>query len=338
MKFIDIIKSDKNVDYIIMMYDKKVSGLISGQDYYDCLNEHFELSWSNETWSRYTNVLYEVYNRFTVSNHERTINVEVQRHKNVQTRREIRHIARNRILEDYVAELLEGKHMTKYVRSEYVIEKDDEQVDVFVSDIHFKGDTQYIKKFGEDLTERVKGKQIVLHIVGDVVQGTLRLDDVYNGSIDVVQQAFEMCDALLESTKDVNIHGVVVYAGNHDELRLTNYKGSQNPSMAKVVARYLEKCLDCNVYFEKDSHTNMQMTVMHGHQFRGKKNMIAWGKEQDKMVVFGHYHSFGMDENVVMLPALCDSDEYAKSLNLSSKLGYVIIYNQSKVEFIELEK
>lgn len=337
MTFVDIIKSDKNMDFIVAMYDKKLQGLLQANEFYEMLNERFDVSWTNETWSRYTNVLYEVYNAFKGANKDRLIDLEVQRHKNVQTRREIREIARHKILEDYIEDLLDNKTPIKYFRKPTYVPMN-EVVDIFVSDVHYKNDPEYIRQFGRSVEKRARGRNVTLHIVGDMVQGTLRLDDIYDGSIDVVQQAIEFSDELLNATKDLNIVGVNVYAGNHDELRLTNYKGSNNPSLGKMIAKYIEKSVDCNVRFVDDVLESDEMIVQHGHKFRGKKNMVDWGKTQNKTCIFGHYHSFGMDENVVLLPSLCDSDDYAKSLNLSSRMGYVIVTNYKQVEFVELKK
>lgn len=332
----EIINNPLNYEYLMLQTYQKHEGLITVDRMVENLNAKFDVDFATETWSRYTTVLYVVDNFYREDSAEHQVNLEIQRHKAVKQRQDVRNLARKYILEDSIVNaIVERQVIQKYVPVE-AKSFNDKDITVFISDIHYTNDPQYLHKFAEDLAEVYGDKRVTLIINGDLVQGTLRISDVYRGSIEVDKQAVDFAFELLSAIEGLNMEKIIVLPGNHDELRLTNHSGSENPSLAKIVSTILDTSVDYDVEYHASYETD-DMIVMHGHQFRGKQKCIDWGKTQDKQVIFGHYHQYEQYENVIMLPALCPSDEYAKSLNLHSRMGYVVIDDRGSVQFREVK-
>lgn len=272
-------------------------------------------------------------------NDKLNINSQISKTKNnvvkAQTNRVITHTARAEYLGDIVKDFISKNKSITPVKWNKTKIKDDKMTYVFLSDIHYRdsNDNEIIKNTFKDIYKRVNG-DIHLVIMGDIVQGNMRISDVLNGDIDIIQQVLEFSKVLIENIDSKQIKKVSILKGNHDEIRLSSMNGNYgvtNPNLCYVCNEIINARFNgmSSVYDELDiTSGGTQFHLLHGHQFKGMKHLQEYYKNHKGFVIHGHWHTYYLKDNVIGLPKLCSANDYEKSLGINDdSIGYFILSN-----------
>lgn len=266
------------------------------------------------------------------------IDTQITRVKNnvvrAQTNRSITSVGRTEYLGEVVSDILKKDfklEQTKPIKSTLKSEK---LTYVFLSDLHYRNenDNEYINKVFKSVYNETSG-DIHLILMGDLVQGNLRITDILNGDSDIIAQVLGVSNLILNNIDIKRIKKVSILKGNHDEVRLNSMKGNygiSNPNLCYIASEMINakyKGLS-NVYDELDIVSGKQnYHIIHGHQFKGENKLRQYASyTPDVITIHAHYHHYYVDNNVIGLPALCDPNDYEKSLGIKEgSKGYFII-------------
>lgn len=266
------------------------------------------------------------------------IDTQITRVKNnvvrAQTNRSITSVGRTEYLGDVVSDILKKNFKLEQVKPTKSTLKSEKLTYVFLSDFHYRNekDNEYINKVFNSVYNETSG-DIHLILMGDLVQGNLRITDILNGDSDIIAQVLSVSNLILNNIDIKRIKKVSILKGNHDEIRLNSMKGNygvSNPNLCYIASEMINakyKSLS-NVYDELDIVSGkQQFHIIHGHQFKGENKLRQYASyTPDVITIHAHYHHYYVDNNTIGLPALCDPNDYEKSLGIKAgSKGYFII-------------
>lgn len=266
------------------------------------------------------------------------IDTQITRVKNnvvrAQTNRSITSVGRTEYLGDVVSDILKKNFKLEQVKPTKSTLKSEKLTYVFLSDFHYRNekDNEYINKVFNSVYNETSGN-IHLILMGDLVQGNLRITDILNGDSDIIAQVLSVSNLILNNIDIKRIKKVSILKGNHDEIRLNSMKGNygvSNPNLCYIASEMINakyKSLS-NVYDELDIVSGkQQFHIIHGHQFKGENKLRQYASyTPDVITIHAHYHHYYVDNNTIGLPALCDPNDYEKSLGIKAgSKGYFII-------------
>ncbi len=211
--------------------------------------------------------------------------------------------------------------------------KDLKEINVFMSDFHYKtGNTMHIEDSFTSLLKELSGvgKINKLFLMGDFVENALRIDDVYEGDFDVIKQTLGLSDIFINNIKTlltkVQIDEILVFEGNHDQIRQTKYKGKKNSNVASIISSYLDTVFEDIKVTQHHSLEIDGTLYVHGDHtmFNNVKAMENFSINKNKFVVHGHYHNFSYNEYRLGLPAIVGENDFSTKIGKFAKRGYVI--------------
>lgn len=266
------------------------------------------------------------------------IDTQITRVKNnvvrAQTNRSITSVGRTEYLGDVVSDILKKNFKLEQVKPTKSTLKSEKLTYVFLSDFHYRNekDNEYINKVFNSVYNETSG-EIHLILMGDLVQGNLRITDILNGDSDIIAQVLSVSNLILNNIDIKRIKKVSILKGNHDEIRLNSMKGNygvSNPNLCYIASEMINAKYESlsNVYDELDIVSGkQQFHIIHGHQFKGENKLRQYASyTPDVITIHAHYHHYYVDNNTIGLPALCDPNDYEKSLGIKAgSKGYFII-------------
>lgn len=305
------------------------------------LNQAFNVDYPLGDWLEfieYAKVFNKVFKLDKAYQDKLNIDTQIARTKNnvikTQTNRVITHTARSDYLGSVMSDLMRNDfNFTPQAFTKSKI-KSENLTYVFLSDFHYRNekDNDYINKVFKDIYQRTSG-DIHLILMGDLVQGNLRISDILNGDSDIVAQILNVSNCLLNNIDIKRIKQISILKGNHDEIRLSSMNGNfgvTNPNMCYICASMINaKYKDlAQVYNELDITSGKQdYHIIHGHQFKGENKLKQYANyTPDLITIHAHYHHYYVDGNVIGLPCLCEPNDYEKSLGIKpGSRGYLIL-------------
>lgn len=195
---------------------------------------------------------------------------------------------------------------------------------------------------------KLEGLEVV-HVfnMGDFTDGVLRVGQLRKLQLGVVDSTVRYMEYLSSWLNELSKYAYVKFQmvhGNHSELRMLGQtKGTfKDENMGKVVAAYIKMRLKDNPNFEFcENPTGLIFADVLGFNMLGihgeVKNMeqaikdfsSLYGEEIDYLFA-GHLHhrqscSAGYRREVIRVPSVVGTDEYAMSLNRMSDAGAVFV-------------
>lgn len=337
VRFKDLIQEEKNRVILNSFWGSYKNGDINKQDLKVKLNSLFNINWTFETYSRYLNVFevcQDIYEKDNVANEIQKV---VSSHKTVSNSKKIRHIARQNIIADEIKNYFENQKPTKIkIHPNYKTNFPDSDgpIDVYLADFHWRNDNDDYGTM-HNLKKKLlkfRNKKMNIYLMGDLVQGVLRIDDLYAGSIDPIKQVLAFSKSFCNMISDFSINKLTILKGNHDELRLLNHKGIENPHISDVARVFIDAKLGIKSVVCEEVETETAI-ILHGHQFGGKKAIEREFKGNSKLLIHAHYHHFYINENIIGLPALCGRSSFERRLALNSKKGFFVM-EKNKMEVV----
>ena len=198
-----------------------------------------------------------------------------------------------------------------------------------------------------DITNKEALNKLYVFSLGDSTDGILRVGQLMKLRYGVVEQtvlyANYIANWLNELSKFVHVDFQMVF-GNHTELRLLNQKkGSfKDENTERFIREIIKVRLDGNPNFNmKTNPTGLIYEQVQGYNILGihgeVKNMgialkdfsITYGVPID-ILIGGHKHhlkeeTVGVDKEVITVPSIIGIDDYALSLNKTSRPGASLI-------------
>jgi hypothetical protein len=201
-----------------------------------------------------------------------------------------------------------------------------------------------------------------IHVINgaDSIEGmSLRVSQLQSIQTGFIDQTISFCKFisawLNELSKYVRITYHHVPSANHSEIRPFNSSRGEFPSedLEKVIMHYVHDVLADNPRIEvpiaetdfvKLDVLGYNVWAIHGHQLKGKKNAIRdlslLHREFIDVLYLAHFHHAGSltvgesltsDIEVINIPSVMGSDEYADSLMTGAKAGAVFdVYERGK--------
>lgn len=317
MTFKEILKDKEIADILKDLWISK----IDSQSFNSEANILTGNNWDYTMWSRHMNIFMST---LEYSKDDVDFKIEykkIQQERNIINKR-ITQLARWSRLEDGIAKIETNKYNVPVNNREL-----DDTPWYILSDIHYNHDEQITKAFN-----RFEDNTINLILNGDFVNGAMRVGDLVNGDYQLIEDTYALFDKIMDtiSATGIVVKQVIIVKGNHDEIRFTDYKGLANPNIATILGREFSKYYDTKVV---DNYETKYFYVSHGHQYRGKASFMK--SKFDKLNIIGHFHEFNYQDNNLILPAIGETDTYAKSLGLDSKSGFLII-NKGHIKKINI--
>ena len=222
---------------------------------------------------------------------------------------------------------------------------------ILISDVHFGNQTvqdheQLFKTLARSIKDNVRHNNITLTFAGDTLDGIMRLSQVQQLKLDAPDQVLFAIETIVTLVKTLINSGVHVCKlnyidiDNHGEIRPFGSQRGDLPqyNFNRIVSGVLSRELNkINVPFERGEQVKIgDFTILHGHQFKGKNAVKSIVDEDNKLIV-GHFHTFEVTDNYVMLPALTITDTYAKSLGIKDTAPAYVIYNDGWFKKVELK-
>lgn len=209
-----------------------------------------------------------------------------------------------------------------------------------------------------DVVKRENLTDLYVFSMGDFTDGVLRVGQLMKLRYGVIESTVKYANYITywlnELSKHVTVHYQMVF-GNHSELRFFNQKkGSFSDENTGIFVRELIKArLDGNPNFHMTVNpTGLIYDVIEGYHFLGihgeVRNMenalkdfsITYNTPID-ILIGGHLHhrkgeAVGIDKEVVNVPSIVGVDDYAISLNKTSRPGATFLVIE-KGEGISIE-
>lgn len=202
--------------------------------------------------------------------------------------------------------------------------------------------------------------QLVVINGGDDLEGILRISALSILEIGVIDTVVEyrrfMAKWLSDLSKHVKVKYIQMISSNHTESRPLNTRAGQMPKedFEKDIANYIKDVLDNNdrieVIIPTESHYHLQLCgkdilIHHGHGIGNPKTYLDSMSRKLKVwfstLIVGHLHSEeirtfyedidGGDVEMVRLPSIVGTCEYADSINQGSKSAALMLgFNEKK--------
>lgn len=206
----------------------------------------------------------------------------------------------------------------------------------------------------QKIAETHRPKQITVMIVGDMLDGLLRVSQISRLEYGVVESAMKLSEILcrwLAKLSDKTGLPVRVYAvrGNHGEIRPLGTKAGQFPeeNMERIVMHYMHERFSINPYVlvEDNDAPISRMIDVCGYKFMlvhgdgcdvekiARDHQTLYNSKIDIFMV-GHLHksqtfTAGMGRNgsvlIERVPSICGIDPYAQSKGYGSPAGATVI-------------
>ena len=225
-----------------------------------------------------------------------------------------------------------------------------EEINRFNSDV-FEERMSALLAHIDDILKKEHLNQITVMIVGDMIEGLIRQNQVQRLEYGVIESTIKLGEFLSQwftRLEEISEMPIRVYAvrGNHGEIRPLGSKAGQFPeeNMERIVMRYLWARLKNNGYiFVTDDAPITQMVDVCGYQFMlthgqginietmARDSVNLYNKPIDAFMV-GHLHKSQTFQSGVMsgtnvyvdrVPSLCGVDPYAQSCGYGGKPGAI---------------
>lgn len=318
----DVLKTQEDVQEALNVYYDYKDKKISKEEFQNSLNEKFGADFTNEFWSRYLMLIETIkdINLDDSSVIERK-KIQIERAKN---NKYLTEISRREFFKEMIEEKLKYTEYTS-VKKFNTYERFEGETNVYIADLHYENAGEFERVFNsipKDVTN------INLFFVGDETGGTLRVTDLLSGS-SVVEQTCSLAKEVV-STVDNRVRKIVVLPGNHSELRVSNdVKGYDNPNLSFVFYSLLETLLPIECVYA-EVYEDDKKIIQHGHSFSSRKTIEKFYEEDDRKIIFGHWHEFNYDGKNVNLPSCkIEQDDYSKRLGYKNKPQIVLEHNDS---------
>lgn len=203
----------------------------------------------------------------------------------------------------------------------------------------------------DDILKKENPNQITVMIVGDMIEGLIRQNQVQRLEYGVIESTINLSEFLsqwLVSLEEISQIPIRVYGvrGNHGEIRPLGSKAGQFPeeNMERIVMRYLWARFKNNEWIlVSDDAPITQMVDVCGYQFllthgqninietMARDSVNLYNKPIDAFMV-GHLHKnqtfqsgimSGTNVYVDRVPSLCGIDPYAQSRGYNGKPGAI---------------
>ena len=203
-------------------------------------------------------------------------------------------------------------------------------------------------------------EELVVINGGDSLEGILRVSALSILELGVIDTVIEyrrfMAKWISDLSKHVKIKYIQMISSNHTELRPLNTRAGQMPKedFEKDIANYIKDILSINdrveVIIPKESHyhlkiANQDILIHHGHGIGNPTSYLDSMSRKLKVwfstLIVGHLHTEeiktvyedinGGDVEILRLPSIVGTCEYADSINKGSKsAGLMIGFNEEK--------
>lgn len=198
-------------------------------------------------------------------------------------------------------------------------------------------------------------EELTILDVGDAIQGILRMQDLRANDSTVVKATIEVAQLISTYLNDLSAYCKIVYYNvtyaNHSQQRYLGTKANafMDEDMGYVISCYIRDVLANNdritVIMPKDGEMYVEVTnifdwniiACHGHQIKNINDAIKDLSMQRRKfydtVILGHFHSntsitagesYSSDCEVLVVPSIVGSDNFADSLFRGSKASSMI--------------
>ena len=222
------------------------------------------------------------------------------------------------------------------------------------------------KRMAELLVETIKVvkneniDELVVVNGGDDLEGILRISALSILELGVTDTVIEYRRFMAKWLRDLSVHVKIKYiqmiSSNHTELRPLNTRAGQMPKedFEKDIATYIKDVLDNNdrieVIIPEHAHYHLKLAgkdilIHHGHNIGNPKAYLDSMSRKLKVwfstLIVGHLHSEeiktfyedinGGDVEMIRLPSIVGTCEYADSINKGSKsAGLMLGFTEEK--------
>lgn len=203
-------------------------------------------------------------------------------------------------------------------------------------------------------------KELVVVNGGDDLEGILRISALSILELGVVDTVIEyrrfIAKWISDLSKYVKVKYIQMISSNHSELRPLNTRAGQMPKedFEKDIATYIKDLLDNNdrveVIIPEQAHYHLKLAgkdilIHHGHGIGNPKTYLDSMSRKLKVwfstLIVGHLHSEeiktfyedidGGDVEMIRLPSIVGTCEYADSINQGSKsAGLMLGFSEEK--------
>lgn len=198
-------------------------------------------------------------------------------------------------------------------------------------------------------------EELTIVDVGDQIQGILRMQDLRANDSTVVKATIEVAQLISTYLNDLSAYCNIVYYdvmyANHSQQRYLGSKANafMDEDMGYIIGCYIRDVLsnndrvtiklpkDGDMYLEIDNIFDWNIIAAHGHQIKNindaVKDLSMQRRKFYDSVILGHFHSntsvtvgesYSTDCEVLVVPSVVGSDNFADSLFRGSKASSVI--------------
>lgn len=211
--------------------------------------------------------------------------------------------------------------------------------------LRFERLLDYLKSF----IEEKEISEISVVMLGDVLQGILRISDLKINDSSVVKSTVEISRLIAQFLNELSKYVKVIYyhtqSANHTQLRQLGTKASElaDEDLEYLIGNYIKdilvnnerievKLADENKQFIKIDMFDYNILAMHGHQIKNIdsaiKDLTMLNHEFVDYLIMGHFHGgkeivaqegYCSDAEVLVCPSFIGSDQYSDTLMKGTK-------------------
>lgn len=212
-------------------------------------------------------------------------------------------------------------------------------------------------------------EELTIVDVGDQIQGILRMQDLRANDSTVVKATVEVAQLISTYLNDLSAYCDIVYYdvmyANHSQQRYLGSKANafMDEDMGYIIGCYIRDVLsnndrvtvklpkDNDLYLEIDNIFDWNIIACHGHQIKNindsLKDLSMQRRKFYDCVLLGHFHSntsitvgesYNSDCEVLVVPSVVGSDNFADSLFRGSKASSMIYGFDEQYGHIETYK
>lgn len=174
------------------------------------------------------------------------------------------------------------------------------EIDVFLADLHYTGtdeDNTHLNKIFTDMYNEYVGdmRPLTLNLLGDMVDGTLRVSDLRRGGMNAVEQAVALATELIKHLQNFTVAKINYVFGNHSEMRIFKESHSQDVDNVEYIIATILSQAGYNVEYNGIIKTDRYI-LTHGHLFKSVKAMVDAIGDKNIPIFYGHFHTHDVSE------------------------------------------